>query len=251
MSNDSYGLQRREQIKASLRRIVAAHEQQSQPEQVALSADVHETQTPEVGSVPTPESREQPARSEADAVIARRRGWRPQAEEVKPAYVPEEGEYPIEIDGEVVFVGKPEEHLDRFIAVHTPELQDVLSAGHVYEILTGRIVISWRVRKPEDGTAPWTRGVAKPKRSAPAPTTPGAVRDDLKGLISAEQKAEKDRREWLSRFLRGDRDSLDPHRVSWGSGQKKKPQPEPSDNITSRSRRFANWSRDRMMRGES
>jgi hypothetical protein len=224
MNNQSqYGLQpdQRDEMKAKLRQIVDGHEQR----------------------------REEVEAATADQIIARRRQWQeePLQPREEPFREPHEHEWPIEIDGAVVFVTSPETQLDRFIAVHTPELQDLMSAGHLYEVLTGRTVISWRVRNPEDGNAPWVRGVARPKHAAPAPMNPGALRDDLKGPISAEEQAERDRGAWLGRFLRGERNSLEQARISMGvPGQTKPPSTGRSyETITERSRRFANWSRDR------
>jgi hypothetical protein len=136
----------------------------------------------------------------------------------------EDREWPIETaSGEVVFVTSPETRPD-LIQIRRPELQDLLSAGYVYEVLTGRTIISWRLRTPEDGDAAFVTEPARPKRPA----------TDLK-------RPEEGYLGWKTRFYRGERDR-DTVRIWVGYGKGPDAPTSQSDQWLHRRRsNFAGW----------
>jgi hypothetical protein len=55
--------------------------------------------------------------------------------------------HPVQTPSGVIFVEHPEEDLERFIQVRTPEVKEMISASTSYQTRTGRTLISWRLRQ--------------------------------------------------------------------------------------------------------
>jgi hypothetical protein len=66
-----------------------------------------------------------------------------------------------------------ETHPELFIQERTPEVQDVPSSGTVFQIKTGRTIVSYRLRTEDDGDAEYVNEPPKPNRDVPQskPTT--------------------------------------------------------------------------------
>jgi hypothetical protein len=85
------------------------------------------------------------------------------------ATAPTDQEWPIETsDGEGVLVASPETKPDLYIQVRRPEL--VPFDG--FEVLSGRTIVSYRLRRPEDGDARFVTEPARPKTPLVDPRLP-------------------------------------------------------------------------------
>jgi hypothetical protein len=174
MKGDGYGLTPPEdrpskfaKEKAALRRIIAADEERQQ-----AHAQPKRTTEPEAHQ------------SEPE--------WQEQHEEQWPAEGNAENAAPEETH---------ETHPELFIAVHKPEF----TTYDGFEVMTGRTIVSYRRRTPEDGDAAFILEKPKTRQRGIEPT-------DEDALI----KAQKDRDKWLAAHVRGERNGLDQFRLQAG-----------------------------------
>jgi hypothetical protein len=197
-----YGFQadQRQEMKAKLEAILEVHKQRKEAERTTVEPG------PKVITLPPPPQQREHVLPSTEEV----RQWTGSDD-----YEAQQDERPVQTSEGVVFIKDAQEQPNLYIAVRTPEVQDYESAGTVYEVRTGRYLITWRLRRPEDGDAEYVYGEPQYKRKVtptPSPADP-------------EAKAHADRLEWLRRSLSGESVS----QVQWAPGKV----PTPTDDLDS------------------
>lgn len=196
-NDKGWGLQPIEVKKAALEAILEVHKQRKE------AAQATEQPEPKIITLPVPPApmqesgprstlRDEPAQAANEHSL-------PSTEEVKKwtgsdDYEAQQDESAVQTPSGVVFVQNPQDQPALYIQIRTPELQDYDSAGVIFEVTTGRYLITWRLRRPEDGDAEFVYGEAHYKHKV----------DPDPPVADPEAKAHADRIDWLRRSLNGD-----------------------------------------------